>query len=145
MRLAVIGFLLTAAVMIAASCGGRQNPRDERKLNDITALSAQIREWRRESGMSLDPNPRIVRELFSAPVQQAKAVCPGTTQVNSVCADVCTLAEHICDNAEQICILADDLGDQWSRDKCNSAKASCRDAKKRCCQCSEPTKASFAW
>ena len=43
------------------------------------------------------------------------------------------------DDAETICNLADDLGEErhWAQDKCSSAKASCRDAKKKCCGCSE--------
>jgi hypothetical protein len=61
--------------------------------------------------------------------------------VPETCNDVCSLADAICDNAEQICILADELGkqDTWAQGKCASAKASCRDAKKKCCGCSEDT------
>ena len=37
--------------------------------------------------------------------------------------------------------IADDLGkdDDYAQEKCTSAKASCREAKQRCCNCSEST------
>jgi hypothetical protein len=133
------------AGMLALACGGVQRSGGEGKRNDITALSAQIREWRREAGMPLDPHPQMVAQFVSLSLKQAKAMCPKGQQVTDACSDVCTLAEHICDNAEQICILADELGtaDRWAQDKCASAKASCREAKQRCCAKCSVAKASW--
>jgi hypothetical protein len=52
------------------------------------------------------------------------------------CTDVCELGTAICDNAEDICAIAAELGDDaWARDKCDSAKASCREAQEGCCEC----------
>jgi hypothetical protein len=131
--------------VLALACGGQQRPSGEGKRNDITALSAQIREWRREAGMPLDPHPQMVAQFFTRTLKQAKAMCPTAHQISEGCSDVCTLAEHICDNAEQICILADELGsnDRWAQDKCASAKASCREAKQRCCAKCSVAKASW--
>jgi hypothetical protein len=73
-------------------------------------------------------------------VQQVQQICPENHAVPPACSDVCSLADAICDNAEQICILADELGkgDTWAQDKCTSGKGSCRLAKKKCCsKCSE--------
>ena len=54
------------------------------------------------------------------------------------CADVCELGSAICENAEDICAIAAELGDDaWAKDKCDSAKASCREAQERCCQCNK--------
>lgn len=97
--------------------------------------------------MPVEPRREDVIAMSKTSVQTAAAVCAVGHEVPDTCSDVCSLADAICDNAEQICILADELGtsDTWAQEKCANAKASCRDAKQRCCQCSEPTKASFAW
>jgi hypothetical protein len=149
MRTATLGAVLSTAIAIAAACGGRQvvSGNDPRK-QDITALWTQIRDWRREAKLPVDPRPQDVFQVAPLTVDKAKQVCPDSHPVPPSCGDVCSLAEAICDNAEQICILADDLGkqDKWAQDKCDSAKASCRDAKKRCCGCSETDgKASATW
>jgi hypothetical protein len=119
------------------ACGGRQKV-DTRKQDEITALSTQIRDWRREAGLPVDPRHE---DVIASPktVDQAKHVCPESHAVPPTCDNVCSLADAICDNAEQICILADELGkeDKWAQDKCASAKTSCRDAKKLCCKCSD--------
>ena len=61
---------------------------------------------------------------------------PGPPQAR--CADVCELGGAICENAEDICAIATELGDDaWAKDKCDSAKASCREAQERCCQCNK--------
>lgn len=139
---AQLGIALTLAVVIAAACSHTPPPRGP-KTDEITALWTQIRQWRREAKMPVDPRRE---DVLAAPptIKAAEAVCR-VSDMPATCGEVCSLADAICDNAEQICILAEELGDDWSRDKCNSAKASCRDAKKRCCQCSDPTKASWAW
>jgi hypothetical protein len=108
------------------------------KENEITALWTQIRQFRHEAGMDLDPAPLLI----SAPpksVSDAKRVCPDNHKVPQSCNDICSLAENICDNAEAICGLADELGkqDDFAQSKCTSAKASCREAKQRCCGCSD--------
>lgn len=146
MRTAALGGILIAAIAIAAACG----PKDVRtsrdtKLADISALWGQIREWRREAGLPLDPHPQTINSLVMVPVKQARAVCPSGHVVNDACSDVCTLADHICDNAESICILADELGkdDTWAQEKCASAKASCREAKKNCCDKCSVSKAAW--
>jgi hypothetical protein len=144
MRAALLGAFMLAAIVVAMSCA-RPLRTDTKKQDEITALWTQIRDWRREAGMPVEPRHEDVIQWAPMSLKQAEAVCPVGHAIPETCSEVCSLADAICDNAEQICILADDLKDQWSRDKCNSAKASCRDAKQRCCACSTPVKASATW
>jgi len=136
---------IAASLLVAlsfGSCGPQQPPRSP-KVDEITALWAQIRDWRREAGWALEPRPEEIISIKPVPPRQVAQVCPDSHPVPQTCGDVCSLADAICDNMEQICILADELGknDDWAQSKCASAKASCRDAKKQCCKkCSEATK-----
>ena len=95
--------------------------------------------------MNLDPAPQTVFEMRRQTVQGAQRVCQA--QVPSTCNDVCNLADAICDNAERICEIAAELGsdDKLGQEKCASAKASCREAKQRCCSCADKAKASASW
>jgi hypothetical protein len=146
MRTSTLGTVLVTAILIALACGPRPAPKSP-KQDEITALWTQIRDWRREAGLPVDPRREDV--IATPPtVDHAKHVCPDAHPVPATCSDVCSLADAICDNADSICILADELGkdDKWAQDKCASAKASCRDAKKLCCKCSETdSKASMTW
>ncbi len=132
--------LACAALVALVACGGAQEPRaagsDER--SEILALWTQIRDWRREAHMALDPSPQTVFQLRLRTVKDAERVCPDGHKVPTSCNDVCNLGDAICDNADSICILADKLGktDEWAQEKCASAKASCREAKQKCCACS---------
>lgn len=140
MRATTLGLLLAFAVAIASSCAGPQRI-EQTKKTDITALWTQIRDWRREAGLQVEPRREDVIQMYNTPMKSAEPVCSADHSVPPTCGDVCSLADAICDNAEQICILADELKDQWSADKCASAKASCREAKKNCCKkCSEEPK-----
>lgn len=130
-------------VLVLAACGAAPPPVDlDQKLakeNQITALWTQIRDWRREAHMPLDPPNSLLFQYQRLSVQQTRAACPETQAVPTACNDVCSLADDICDNADQICKIADGLGpnDEYAQDKCTSAKASCRDAKQHCCECSK--------
>lgn len=141
MRLLGLG---VAILIVVGACGGAHappppipNPLD----NEITALWTQIRDWRREAHMDLDPTPQSVFEMRKRTAKEVSRVCPENHQVPQTCNDVCNLADAICDNAERICDLADQLGkaDFYAQDKCASAKASCHEAKRRCCDCSGDT------
>jgi hypothetical protein len=129
----------TAAV---ASCvkapGPSENDNDRAKRNEITALWTQIRQWRREAGMGLEPSAQSMFQMRGKPFSEVKRVCPDGHVVPRTCDDVCSLADAICDNAETICNIAAELGpdDHYAQEKCNSAKASCNEAKQRCCDCS---------
>jgi hypothetical protein len=147
MRASTLAIVLLVAIAIGMACGPRKGPNTA-KQNEITALWAQIRDWRREAGLPVDPRHEDVIQIVGKTVDQAKHVCPDAHPVPPSCGEVCSLSDNICDNAESICDLADELGkeDKWAQDKCSSAKASCRDAKKLCCKCSETdSKASMQW
>lgn len=130
---------------LVGSCARTMEPpewqRRQQKMTEITTLWAQIRDWRRAAHMVLDPTPANVFQWRDRPVSEAARVCPDgrTVPANATCGDVCSLADAICDNAEAICGIADELGknDHDAQDKCTSAKASCREAKQRCCNCSK--------
>jgi hypothetical protein len=140
---ATLGIVLATAIAIAAACAGGQKTWEVRqqKKNDLSILYSEIREWRREAGLDLEPNPQEVNQIRGKKsVHEVRAVCPANqAPVSAACTDVCMLADHICDNAESICAIAAELdGDSWAAEKCASAKASCREAKKKCCaKCSE--------
>jgi hypothetical protein len=128
------------AAFALSSCGGAQPPDDGKrdKRNEIAILWAQIRDWRREAHMPLDPPHVFEIQLARTPVKDAKRVCADDHEVPKTCDDVCNLSDAICDNAETICKIAGELGadDTFAQDKCTSAKASCREAQQRCCDCS---------
>lgn len=111
---------------------------DPRK-QEIIRLSNEIRQWRISRDMTPEPpidltqRPELlqphVKKLRQCPEQQEP---PKTDE----CTDVCTLKDDICDNAESICRIADELGDDaWAKGRCDSAKASCKQATDKCCGC----------
>jgi len=134
---------LGVAIGVMVACGGASKPFDWDKHiqmeNEITALWTQIRDWRREAHMGLEPTRQDVFQLQNRSVPEARQVCPESHEVPATCNDICDLSTAICDNAETICKIADELGkgDEYAQDKCASAKASCREAKQRCCRCSD--------
>lgn len=68
------------------------------------------------------------------PHANADATCHPAA--SSSCGDVCRMSDTICDNSGKICKISDDLGDDpWAAGKCASAKQTCGDAHKRCCEC----------
>ncbi len=135
---------LSLALLVAiAACGGASPPVDWtwklQKENQITALWTQIRGWRHDAHMDLEPTRPDVMAVSGQPLSLARNVCTAEHEVPKTCEDICDLSTAICDNAESICGIAAELGadDSWAQDKCASAKASCREAKQRCCNCSK--------
>jgi hypothetical protein len=132
---------LVLVAFIAACGGGTRYTIDDRlKAEDrITTLWSQIRDFRRDAKMSLDPPRSFIFQFQGHSVQEAAHVCKAGEASPPRCDDACSIADNICDNAETICTLADELGkdDEYAQGKCASAKASCREAKQRCCNCSE--------
>ena len=127
--------------LAVVGCGGAQQTDWSwkfQKENQITALWTQIRDWRREAHMDLDPVRNDVFQVRGRPIGEVRRVCVADHEVPPKCNDICDLSVAICDNAEAICGIADELGknDHDAQDKCTSAKASCREAKQRCCNCS---------
>jgi hypothetical protein len=145
MRATTLGVVMLVAIAIGMACGGQQHPDDQRP-DEILLRWGEIRRWRVEAGMGVEPHPSTMMQMTKQTVKQAESVCPENHQVPTTCNDVCSIADNICDNAESICRIADDLATAWAQDKCTSAKASCREAKQRCCKCSEAdSKASIKW
>ena len=129
----------------AEAAGGGLGAADPRR-NDITVLWEEIREFRRQAGLAAEP--RFTRDhpaIVESSVEDLR-VCPSDPRPeDATCQDVCTLKEHICDNAEDICRIASDLGDDaWADQKCQSAKASCKEATEKCCGCAARDAAAMA-
>jgi hypothetical protein len=137
--------LVIAGWMLA--CGSPRSTTDcargsqcwqEQQRAEILTLWAQIRTFRRDAHMPLDPTPSDVLQMQSKTVKELKQICPDGHKEPEACSDVCSLGHNICDSAESICRIADELGksDDFAQQKCTSAKASCREAEQRCCDCS---------
>jgi hypothetical protein len=101
----------------------------------------EIGNWREGKGLIRDPLKALsridVQAIQKSPVSKIRQ-CPDdeSPPQTEVCDDVCNLKKDICDNAETICDIADKLGDDaWAREKCDSAKASCKEATEKCCGC----------
>lgn len=141
MRSICAGLLVAALIIGCATSKPRTTTTDDRfvKLGLITQLWMQIRGFRAEAGMELDPPQALELQWRGKTVNEAARVCTEGHPVPRTCGEVCSLADNICDNAEAICGLADEIGkqDRLAQEKCASAKASCREAKQRCCACSE--------
>ena len=126
--------------MIAA-CAGQKSAApqamamDPRKT-EIQDLWMQVRDWRVENGMSADPEVPMAKTFPAIPtIRKCSVEREPTTEV---CQDTCSLKDAICYNAEKICRIASDLGnDTWAESKCDSAKASCKEATTKCCECTK--------
>jgi hypothetical protein len=142
---------LGVGAMAAGSCAPAPKKMDARHIDDgrreIAGLSIQIREWRREAGLDVEPRPDVVTQMHRMSMTEARDFCPEHQQpATETCQDVCDLSDAICDNAERICRIATDLKpDPWADEKCDSAKASCKDAKERCCACNGSEAAEARW
>ncbi|HEY5920463.1 MAG TPA: hypothetical protein VIV11_02275 [Kofleriaceae bacterium] len=123
---------LPLAALLLAACVREAKPT-RTASDDIISLWAQIRAWRAEAGLALDPT--CVQLVGFAPAGSSTvrdcSHVPSRTALTR--GDTCSLGDAICDNAETICTLAGELGDNmWAQDKCVSAKASCREIKSQC-------------
>ena len=141
MKAVIAGAAIGLAIAACAQHGPTPPPewqRDQQKKQEITALWAQIRDWRREGHMDVEPPQALIQSMSKKTVRQAGGVCPDSHVPPKTCTDICDLGDAICDNAEIICGIAGEMpADGWAREKCNSAKASCREATQRCCDCDD--------
>ena len=147
------GAALAAGVALAAAVGACSSrpPRpptstsipmldDQGQREEITALWTQIRQWRLDAQLGVEPDAAAVAAMSERSVADAAATCASPTPAAGTCREVCDLGDAICDNARAICRIANDLaGDVWAQGKCASAKASCHEAEARCCGCQRPT------
>ena len=153
-RTSIAALVLVAAatslmVVTTTSCSGKQaashpplasseyyQQADKRK-EEILDLWMQIRTWRvDELGLPANPHRTELSAVYRSSIRRLR-VCPKQPKPKTPkCTDVCTIKEAICDNAADICRIAGELpSDGWARDKCTSAKASCKEARQRCCGC----------
>lgn len=149
---AVIGLvagLALAAVVVACGAGGMSKPAapptsvgssgdgavDPRAK--IAELDKQITADLEKMGV-VQPAAPVIAPSTSTPLTTAeiKSACEPPSPPPGTCGDTCTLADAICDNAQQICDLAKELaGDAWAAEKCDGGKRSCEAARKDCCDC----------
>ncbi len=132
----LVGLGLALAIAACASQARGIAGMDERK-QDIQRLWNEIRQMRKDNGMSADPTLDPKRsDILQNSVPKIRQCPDDDAPKSDQCADVCTLKDDICDNAASICRIAGELGDDdWARDKCNKAKASCKEATEKCCTC----------
>jgi len=141
----ILGVIAIAIAFVACMHGGPEPEplwvKHARLENEILIRWQEIRTFRHEAGMDLEPTTTAFMENRGTPPKQVRAVCPNGRDAPKVCHDVCNLSEDICDNMEHICNLADELGkgDDFAQQKCSSAKASCKEARQRCCGCKKDT------
>jgi len=141
MRAAWTALVAMAAGVWMGSCArpAATTPPPPPDVQEIVILWGQIRQWRHEARMDVEPAAASVLAMRFKTVGVAASACPDGHQVPPSCSEVCDPADAICDNAERICRLAGELTDtpwsSWARDKCDNAKGSCREAKQRCCGC----------
>lgn len=139
MRAILAGLAIGSSITAIVACGGTQKPNGMTERNEIGDLWIQIRGWRSEARMELDPPAHMMQMLRGKNVRDVVKSCQPGHDVPTRCNDICSIADNICDNAERICTLADQLGrnDSYAQEKCTSAKASCQEATQRCCGCSD--------
>ncbi len=138
--------MVMGVALVSCAARGPQNAREhvshyepDPHKQEIMLLWKEIRDWRADAGMvKREPAGLLKRQSSAYSVAAARAVCPHDREPQTpACRDVCSLADNICDNADSICRIADEdlKGDAWAQEKCDSAKASCKEAKQRCCRC----------
>jgi hypothetical protein len=152
----LVSVVLTAMLVTTGACSSRAShpplasseyyQHSDKRKDEILVLWKQIREWRvEELGLPANPNRTELSAVYRSSVGRLR-ICPKQPKPKTPkCTDVCTIKDAICDNAEDICRIANELpSDSWARDKCTSAKASCKEARQRCCSCidKEPQKSS---
>lgn len=134
---ALLGVLVGAGIGVGLAACASKAPMvataeiDLRK-KEIQDLWIQIRDWRVDHQWSAEPAIRVPGASVPE-IRRCKAPREPSTDT---CQDICTLKDAICDNAQSICRIAGDLdGDAWADEKCKSAKASCKEATEKCCEC----------
>lgn len=111
-------------------------PAAPSRQDEINKLWNEIRETRLRSGMSAEPLTSETSRLHPLSVQEVRKESEHEDPKTQVCIDTCKIEDSICKNADKICRLAGELGnDAWAIEKCDSGKASCDDATKKCADC----------
>lgn len=104
---------------------------DSRKAK-IAVLFREIGDRRVDLSLSREPGGDAIESVRGTSMAQTEQAKPKSAS----CKQICRISGKICENAGLICELAEDLGDDpWALEKCESAKASCEEASKRCASC----------
>jgi hypothetical protein len=134
---AALGLAAAAMLMSCAGSAVRRSAYELRdtKHNEILLLHGNIINYRKEMGLADQPNHNLIQRAHMQPVRPSPP--EPAADAPAVCQDVCDLADRICEAQEDICKIAQELGpeDTWAQEKCDSAKASCEEARKRCMDC----------
>jgi hypothetical protein len=129
--------LAVCVAVLLAACGGQRPSayaRRDIRAEEILMLDGKIMDYRKELGLAPRPDPFLISQVRG----QARLALPPPTPQNASeqCLDVCELSVYICRASDDICRIADELGpDDWAAAKCASARASCKEARKRCTDC----------
>jgi hypothetical protein len=107
-----------------------------REEEEIGQLWNEIREMRVSAGLPAEPLVSEADRVQSLSVSEIQAKDEHAEPTTRICIDTCKIEKSICKNADKICQLADNLGgNEWAFEKCNSGKASCQEATKKCATC----------
>jgi hypothetical protein len=103
---------------------------------EISRLWNQIREERLAAGLSAEPLASESLQMQRLSIADIQADQEHAEPKSQLCINTCKIEASICKNADSICRLAGTLGgNEWAMEKCNSGKASCKEATKKCADC----------
>ena len=122
---------------------GAQSLMPVRPVRDPADIRAEIEERmatiataRGDAGLDEEFEAEFVERMAGRTVVQARGICERPDEPTLLCQEVCKLADSICDNAENICRLAGELGnDAWANERCQQATTACGESSERCCAC----------
>jgi hypothetical protein len=106
----------------------------------ITVLWNEIRDARVNAGMNPEPLASAASRVHSMSVKNLRDEAEHPEPKTQDCIDTCKIEDSICNNAQKICDLASELSDDWATEKCDSGKASCEEATKKCVACVDSEK-----
>jgi len=138
------GLLVGTAVGVGlAACGPKRQMMAAGEIDlrkkEVQDLWIQIREWRVDRRWSAEP---AAGKRLPAVKDIRRCQTPKEPSTDT-CQDTCNLKDAICDNAQDICRIAGELdGDAWADEKCRSARASCKEATEKCCECTAAEESS---
>lgn len=116
-----------------AEAGGAPDASSEA---EISRLWNQIREERLAAGLSAEPLASESTQMQRLSIADIQADQDHAEPKSQLCIDTCKIEASICKNADSICRLASTLGgNEWAMEKCNSGKASCKEATIKCADC----------
>ena len=87
--------LLLVGLLVLPACGGARPtkpwPEQQARRNEITVLWAQIRDWRRDAGMEVEPDESAVMAMSRMTVSTAAKACVLQQAPRPACSEASSL------------------------------------------------------